>query len=104
MARGLVTLARLPLLASGLLAGPALRAALEADLVAEKRLSVALVDEGDAHERDARRRRTCGTAYLSSAATRYTIDTTAGQQRILSILPTRMGDRMIGSQLGLRRK
>ncbi len=35
---------------------------------------------------------------------RYTIDTTAGQQRILSILPTRMGDRMIGSQLGLRRK
>ena len=29
-------------------------AALEADLVAEKRLSVALVDEGDAHARDAR--------------------------------------------------
>ena len=48
------------------------RAALEADLVAEKRLSVALVDEGDAHERDARKHaeRAAAAAEREAAAAR----------------------------------
>ncbi len=36
--------------------------------------------------------------------TRYTIDTTSGQRRFLSMLPKRTSDRLIGAQLGLTKK
>ena len=59
------------------------RAALEADLVAEKRLSVALVDEGDAHERDARKHaeRAAAAAEREAAAARRLEEQVAAVKR-----------------------